>query len=149
MPQYLSDLSAEQVSAINLFLAEHNESAFNEKQLAFIADLDNADVLSMADCLSFVRGRFDFTGTGTAQIGLDVNFNTRDQLIEQFESSLDPADYDEVDYKQLIMEAHGDIDSKIAVWGLTLSSAVRTSTLVLYLNNKMQPLFVNQYNSFD
>lgn len=149
MPQYITDLSAEQILAINVFLAEHNESVFDEKQLAFIADLDNADVLYMADCLSFVRGRFDFTSTGTGQIGLDVNFNTRDQLIEQFESSLNQADYDEVDYKQLIMEAHGDIDSKIAVWGLTLSSAVRTSTLVLYLNNKMQPLFVNQYNSFD
>lgn len=149
MPQYITDLSAEQILAINVFLAEHNESVFDEKQLAFIADLDNADVLYMADCLSFVRGRFDFTSTGNGHIGFDRNLKNHSQLFDEYESLLDPADYDEVDYKKLIMEAHGDIDSKIAVWGLTLSSAVRTSTLVLYLNNKMQPLFVNQYNSFD
>jgi hypothetical protein len=146
MSKVISSLASGQIEAINAFLHANNKLQFDKGQLAFLANIDTADALGLADCVSFLRGRFDCT-SGDGCIGLNAEGVSAEDAYKAYVTTLDAEDYDDSDYQKLLADFYAQATAETAAHGLTLHNAVNASTDVLYLNSNFEPLFIEFFGS--
>lgn len=138
----IAQLEDDQISAINAYLMQHNIEVFTAKQIEFLKNLDDLDVLSLASGCAVVRGYLgDFSGRnfiGRNEEGLSIK-----QALDKYEDSLDKDDYEPNDLAELIADKTNELESEVAAHGIILFTGKYAESEILFLNKDFAPIYMN------
>ena len=137
----IAQLEDEQIAAINTYLKQRNFEIFSAKQIEFLKDMREADVLSLTRGCAVVRGYLgDFSGR--TLLGLNSEGLSAKQALEQYKSQLDKDEYEPSDLAEIIADKTKEIESELAAHGIILDSGKYAESEILFLNKDFAPLYM-------
>lgn len=138
----IAKLEDEQIEAINVFLKAHNREVFSAEQIEFIKNLDESDVLGLAQGCAVVRGYFgDFSGR--TNLGRNEEGLSAKQILDQYESQLDKGEYDPTDLAELLADQVKEVESEISLYGVILNTGKYAESEILFLSKDFSPLYLD------
>lgn len=138
----ISQLDEKEISAINLYLVENVQPVFTEEQLNFLSNIDQLDVLGLANHCNLIRGFFgSFSHIHNSPLYGNVDGYDYDSLTDEELVGVNKEDYSEADYCDLVKQIKTKHQASVAQTGIILNSGTGRSD-VLFLNLRAEPIFI-------